>query len=144
MPVDIGNIAEILGGEAILGPVRTLGQLNEIVERGLPKQSLRNLARVVFVDKRQQRQLMFRIVPEATFKRRKDRLSPGESEKTERLARVTAYANKVWNDAAAAREFLTTAHPLLARRTPVEAAATDLGARQVESILASIEHGLPV
>ncbi|MGH6809262.1 MAG: antitoxin Xre-like helix-turn-helix domain-containing protein [Ensifer adhaerens] len=32
-------------------------------------------------------------MPEATFKRRKDRLTPDESEKTERLARIFATAN---------------------------------------------------
>lgn len=41
--------------------------------------------------------LFHRVVPEATFKRRRDRLSPAESEKTERLARVYANARHVWN-----------------------------------------------
>ena len=36
--------------------------------------------------------MMQRIVPEATYKRRRDRLSHAESERTERLARVVAMA----------------------------------------------------
>ena len=42
----------------------------------------------------EQRALMHRIVPEATFKRRRERLSPAESERTERLARVVATAEE--------------------------------------------------
>ena len=144
MPVDIESVAELLGGPAVIGPVRTLGQLNELVERGLPKASLGYVARAISSDRKFQWQVMYRIVPPATYKRRKDRLSPVESEKTERLARVTAQANQVWGTPEDAREFLTSAHPLLDGRTPIEAAATDLGARQVEGILGSIEYGLPV
>jgi RES domain-containing protein len=47
-------------------------------------------------------------------------------------------------DADEAWTSLTTAHPLLARRTPIETAATDLGARLVERIPHNIEYGLPV
>ena len=83
-------------------------------------------------------------MPEATFKRRGDRLSVVESERTERLARIVAIAEDVLGDATEARLFLTTPHPLLSGRTAVETAATDLGARRVEDILRSVEHGLPV
>ena len=38
----------------------------------------------------ERRALLYRVVPEATLKRRKDRLSAAESERTERLAGVYA------------------------------------------------------
>jgi putative toxin-antitoxin system antitoxin component (TIGR02293 family) len=87
--------------------------------------------------------MMYRIVPEATFKRRRDRLSSAESERTERLARVIATAEYVWEDRDSARRFLTTPHPMLAGKAPLNAAMTELGARQVEDLLAKILHGLP-
>lgn len=86
---------------------------------------------------------MNRIVPEATFKRRRDRLSAAESERTERMARVVATAEYVWDDPDEARRFLTTRHAALGGKRPIDAAMTELGARQVEEILGQIFHGLP-
>ncbi len=139
-----GHVGEVLGGARILGaPVRSLLELNEVVERGLPKSTLRNVARRVSVDAAEQRAIMRRIVPEATYKRRRERLSPAESERTERLARVVAMAEDVWQDQDQARRFLTTAHPEIGGKTPLEAALTELGARQAEEVMARILYGLP-
>ena len=83
------------------------------------------------------------IAPSATLKRRRTRLSPAESQRLERLARIIAMTEDVWREPAAAAEFLTRRHQALGRRTPLQMATTDLGVRQVEELLASIEHGLP-
>jgi putative toxin-antitoxin system antitoxin component (TIGR02293 family) len=85
---------------------------------------------------------MFRIVPEATFKRR-TRLSAAESERTERLARVIAASEYAWDDEESAREWLTRPHPELASRTPLDAAMTELGARRVEDLLDRLFYGIP-
>src|ERR1700722_17378393 len=140
----VSHIADVLGGQQVLG--RRLGSipaLNDAVLQGLPKAPLRRTASRIFASKTQQTQLMNRIVPEATFKRRRDRLSAAESERTERMARVVANAEYVWDDREDARRFLTSTHPALAGKTPVDAAMTELGARQVEEILGKIFHGLP-
>ena len=69
------HVEEILGGPRILGkPVKSVLELNDAVERGLPKVTLRNVARRVFSDTAEQRALMHRVVPEATYKRRRDLL----------------------------------------------------------------------
>ena len=86
---------------------------------------------------------MHRIVPEATYKRRRERLSAAESERTERLARVVAMAEDVWQDREQARRFLTTPHPEIGGKTPLDAALTELGARQSEEVMARIVYGLP-
>ena len=117
--------------------------LSDAVERGLPKATLRNVARRVFPDSADQRAMMHRIVPEATYKRRRERLSPAESERTERLARVVAMAEDVWQDRDQARRFLTTPHPEIGGKTPLDAALTELGARQAEEVMARILYGLP-
>ena len=88
--------------------------------------------------RREQRAMMHRIVPEATYKRRRERLSPAESERTERLARVVAMAEDVWQDREQARRFLTTPHPEIGGKTPLDAALTELGARQAEEVMARI------
>ena len=142
--IPVNHIAEVLGGQHILRRrLGSLAALNDAVAEGLPKAALRQTASRVFRDKGEQKQLMNRIVPEATFKRRRDRLSAAESERTERVARVMANAEYVWGDREDARRFVTTSHPALRGKTPLDAAMTELGARQVEEILGKIFHGLP-
>jgi putative toxin-antitoxin system antitoxin component (TIGR02293 family) len=137
------NIAEIMGGRAILGrPIRSLRDLERTISRGLPKRALRLTAQRVYPATGDARRVMFRVVPEATFKRR-TRLSAAESERTERLARVIAAAEYAWNDQADAREWLTKPHPELGKRTPFDSAMTELGARQVEDLLDRLFYGIP-
>jgi putative toxin-antitoxin system antitoxin component (TIGR02293 family) len=138
------NIAEVLGGYRALGkPLKSIMDLSAAVERGLPKSTLRNVAQRVFSDPADQRTLMHRIVPEATYKRRRKRLSAAESARTERLARVVAMAEDVWQDREQARRFLTTSHPEIGGKSPLDAALTELGARQAEEVMARIVYGLP-
>ena len=140
-PIQTGKV---LGGPRVLGrAVTSVLDLNDAVERGLPKATLRIVVQHVFADASNQRAMMHRIVPEATCKRRRDRLSPAESERTERFARVVAIAENVWHDREQARRFLTTPHPEIGGKTPVEAALTELGARQAEEVMARIVYGLP-
>ena len=87
---------------------------------------------------------MYRVVPEATYKRRTRYLSHAESERTERMARVIALAEEVWQDPVETRRFLTTPHPEIGGKTPLDAALTELGARQAEMVMARILYGLPV
>jgi putative toxin-antitoxin system antitoxin component (TIGR02293 family) len=138
------KIADVLGGEGVLGrPVRSLGDLREAVVQGLPKDSVSHVAKAVAADRKQQRAVIHRLVPEATLKRRRDRLSTLESERTERLARIAAAAIEIFGEDDA-RTFMTAPHPMLRGETPLDAAATELGAREVEAILRGIEYGLPV
>jgi putative toxin-antitoxin system antitoxin component (TIGR02293 family) len=140
-PLHTGNV---LGGPRVLGKaVTSLLELSDAVERGLPKATLRIVVQRVFPDASSQRAMMHRIVPEATYKRRRDRLSPAESERTERFARVVAIAEDIWQDREQARRFLTTPHAEIGGKTPVEAALTELGARQAEEVMARIVYGLP-
>ncbi len=142
--INASDIAEVLGGRTILRRrITSALQLSEAVAQGLPKPALRHVAQRIFSDARDQRAILYRVVPEATFKRRRDRLSSAESERTERLARVVATAEHVWGDGEEARRFLTTPHPALGGKTPLEATITELGARLTEELLAKIEYGLP-
>jgi len=139
------RVSRMLGGRAVLGRALTSDRDLELaVERGLPKAALTAVARRLFPDPAARRAAIHRIVPAATFKRRRTQLSLVESERTERLARVAALAEEVLGGLEEAREFLSAAHPMLDGRSPAEAATTDLGARQVERILHAVAHGLPV
>jgi putative toxin-antitoxin system antitoxin component (TIGR02293 family) len=135
------SIAEILG----LGSgIHTVGELESAVSAGLPKRSLERLSTRLHEDRRIASAYKFKVVPQATWKRRVKRLSVDESERTERLARVLAQAEYVWDDRAQAREWMSRPHPELADRTPLDVASTELGARRVEALLDQIFYGLPV
>ena len=122
---------------------RSFAELDDLVQQGLPKTALRASVDRLGRTAEERRRLLLRIISEATFKRRMDRLTPDESEKTERLARVFATALHVWDDEDDARDFLNTPHPLLGERSPLDVAMTELGARRVEELLWELFYGLP-
>jgi putative toxin-antitoxin system antitoxin component (TIGR02293 family) len=82
------------------------------------------------------------IVPKTTLERREKKLSPQESERTERIARLFVHARRALGTEAEAREFMTAPHPELDGRTPIEAGKTDLATRRAEQILNALEYGL--
>ncbi|HEX9636235.1 MAG TPA: antitoxin Xre/MbcA/ParS toxin-binding domain-containing protein [Acidobacteriota bacterium] len=144
MTVSATSVARILGGESILGRrVRTLADLRRLVEAGLPVASLTQVVRRLARSESAAADLKYRLVPKATLHRRRLRLSAEESERLERLARITALAEWVWEDAELANEFLTSAQPQLGGERPVDLARSDLGARQVEELLMKLEYALP-
>lgn len=143
--INVARVSEVLGGSRTLNRrVRTLNDLHDVVAEGLPKGSvhavLTHLAEHYPVEVQALRDF---VAPRATLKRRRTRLSPTESQRLERLARVVAMTEEVWQDRTAAAEFLTRRHHALGGRTPLQMATTDLGTRQVEEVLAAIEFGLP-
>ncbi len=135
------SIADILGLEST---IRSVSDLEAAVLAGLPKSSLDNLSARLHVDRKIASAYKFKIVPQATWKRRGKRLSAEESERTERLARVLAHAEFVWDDRDQAREWMSKPHRELQDSTPLEAARTELGARRVEDLLDKLFYGLPV
>ena len=139
-------VVEIMGGSAAVhASVRGLADLRAEIARGLRLAALQTTAEHVFPDPAARKRFLHRIVPEGSYKRRArtGRLTPAESERTARVANVVALAEYVWDDAEAAREFLTTPHPELGDRPPIEVAIDDFGARHVEEVLHGILHGLP-
>jgi putative toxin-antitoxin system antitoxin component (TIGR02293 family) len=143
--IEVKRIVAVMGGRSVLGKaVTSIEELEEIVGEGLPKAALRTTVRRVFPLPREANRCLYRIVPEATYKRRNGKLRVIESERTERLARVIAAAETVWDDQNDAREWLLKPHPELGDRAPIECALTELGARQVEALLDRLQYGLPV
>ena len=140
MAVPSDRVARILG---LKSTVRSVADIAEAVESGLPKHSLERVVERAGIHGPARAKLMQRVVPAATYKRRQ-RLKLVESERTERLARVIALAEMLWDDDAEAKRFLATPHAELGGRKPIEAALTDLGARQVEDVVMRALHGLPV
>ncbi|MBL0282734.1 MAG: DUF2384 domain-containing protein [Zoogloea sp.] len=120
----------------------SFAELDEMVARGLPKGALKASIDQIYVSAEERRQLLYRIIPEATYKRRRETLSAEESGRAERLARVFATAAYVWNSEEDARVFLTTPHAMLQGRSPLEVSLTELGARRVEELLWRLFYGI--
>ena len=81
-------------------------------------------------------------IPQRTLARRKQegRLTPVESDRLLRLARIAEMAVYVWEDnAEAAVRWLTTSKSLLGGESPLQHTDTGPGAREVEDMLYAIE-----
>lgn len=145
MSIDAPAVARVLGGERVLRRrVRTLDDLRQVVEAGLPVAALDAVVYGLAGEGAVAVELKHRIVPRTTLQRRRTRLSPEESQHLERLARLTALAEHVWEDGDLAREFLTGVQPQLGGKRPVDLVSSDLGTRQVEDLLFALEYSLPV
>lgn len=145
MTIDAADVARILGGERVLHQrIDSLGDLQQAVAEGLPARALRVTARYVAGEGRAAAALMDRVVPRATRARRHTRLRLSESERLERIARLMAMAEAVWEDRDDARAFMRESHPMLDGHSPLEMAKTELGARLVERLLMQLEYNLPV
>jgi putative toxin-antitoxin system antitoxin component (TIGR02293 family) len=138
--VTVQPIVEILGLGA---SVRTMQDLDSIVTAGLPKRSLVLLSSRLYSDNQVASAFKFKVVPLATWKRRTKRLSPLESERIERLARVLAAAEYALDDREEARQWISSPHRELGGKTPLETAQSEIGARRVESVLNKLFYGLP-
>ena len=80
-----------------------------------------------------------------TLVRRKEqgRLSPDESDRLVRAARIVSQAQQLFEgDGASANRWLKTSQPALGGATPVEYAGTEAGAREVEALIHRLEHGV--
>jgi putative toxin-antitoxin system antitoxin component (TIGR02293 family) len=137
--VEPNRVARVLG---LRRSFTTVEQLEQQVEAGLPKAALGAVARHVYGSSPEAAALMQRVIPSATLHRRGDDLKPQEGAKVERLARVIATAEQVWDSGDDARAFLSTSHAMLGGKRPIEVALTELGARRVEHLLWSLFHGV--
>ncbi len=142
-PISVSKVVDALGGPQTLGAcVEDLAGLREAVMHGLPKAVVRQVASHAAPANGPMRSQVAALVASPATLKRSDRLSPDASARAERLARVVALAYEAFGNASEARLWLTEQHPMLGAR-PIEVAATDLGARQVERLLHNIAHDLP-
>jgi putative toxin-antitoxin system antitoxin component (TIGR02293 family) len=136
---------EILPGKGPLRPISSPSSvfIEKAVESGLPRNALRHVAEwIAGDDEAKISALERRVVPKTTLERRETKLSPHESERTERVARLLVHARRALGTQKEAREFMTSPHPELGGRSPIDATKTDLGTRRAEHLLNALEFGL--
>lgn len=134
------SVAEVLGLPNVRTPLSPMGLVSRI-EDGLPITALERLAGLVAPG---DAQFKYRLVPRATYARRKDAkaLSAEEGTRVARLARVWNLALDVWGGEAEAREFLFRSHAMLEDKRPVDVVIrSEFGAEMVVDILGRLKYG---
>ncbi len=84
------------------------------------------------------------LSPRTLVRRKKQgRFSADESDRMLRASRILGRALELFEgDRDAAMEWMLNAQPALGGASPIEAARTELGAREVESLVGRLEHGV--
>jgi putative toxin-antitoxin system antitoxin component (TIGR02293 family) len=121
--------------------LKSEGDLVAIVEQGLPLNSITALLHHGILEK----EIYSVIVPRRTLQHRrvrKENLSPEESDRAVRLARLAALTEKSFGNRAAGMAWLRSPKKRFRGRTPMEMIATETGSRMVEESLYQIDEGM--
>ena len=137
------SAVNLLGGEAVLHTQpRVVMDWIPLVRRGLPSASVDAVVRITRIT---QSELAHALsIPERTLARRKREgsLSPEESAKFVRFARVVERAETVFESTEGALSWLQSTNAALGGVTPMSLLDTDIGADSVLDTLGRIEHGV--
>lgn len=89
--------------------------------------------------------LLVSIAPRTLVRRKEEgRLHPDESDRLVRAARIFSQAVELFEgDAKSARAWLSRPQSALGGATPLDYAATEIGAREVENLIGRLEYGIP-
>jgi putative toxin-antitoxin system antitoxin component (TIGR02293 family) len=136
-----GNVADVLGLPANELTSRSPFGLITRIETGLPITALERVAQLLAPG---DSQFKYRLVPKATYERRKTthRLSSDEGTRLARLARVWGLALDVWQTEGDARDFLFRPHPMIEDRRPIDVVIqSEFGAEMVVDVLGRLKYG---
>jgi putative toxin-antitoxin system antitoxin component (TIGR02293 family) len=140
----VAAITAVLGGRKTLKRnVTSDNDLRAITREGLPVKTLPALAEELDVE----RKTLAKVVgiSDRTLSRRLasgSKLSPDESDRTMRAARVFALAKDTLGSSEKAARWLRKPNLALAGEVPLDLLDTDTGRHSVETILRRIEYGI--
>jgi len=137
------SVENVLGGEGVLGVnVRSSLDWVGLIREGIPAAAIESILRVVRLSQSELAQALG--IPERTLARRKRDgvLNSEESSKLLRLARIVTRASEVFDDSAAALDWLKSPNAALRGNAPLRLLDTDVGADSVLETLGRIEHGV--
>lgn len=133
---------EIVGGAAIVGDNVTAGMgMVRLVRRGLPIGAVQHILDTGRLTLAELDQI---VLPRKTLanRRKLGTLTPEQSDRLVRVARVLAAAEETFGDRAKAGTWLRRPTSGLAGERPLDLLDTDEGARAVETLLGRIGHGI--
>ncbi len=137
--------------QELLGIQKNQGKLlepSQMIEVGIPVSAISRVKKVGGLSDQQMaqtvgisRRTLSRRIQEAVADTHK-RLSPAESDRLYRLARIVARANEVFDDEQEAQRWLNEPKRALQGQSPLEVIKTEPGVQQVDLLLGRIEHGI--
>jgi len=133
---------DIIGGPAVVGKrVKAPVDWISLVRRGLP---VRAVQAMVEAGRITAAELDALVIPRKTLanRRKMGTLTPDQSDKLVRVARVIAAAEDTFGDKQKAGAWLRRPTAALAGERPISLLDTDEGSRQVETLLGRINHGI--
>jgi putative toxin-antitoxin system antitoxin component (TIGR02293 family) len=137
------TLREILSpGSGSYRTVEDALEFHDQVREGLPFKSFESLRR--HLDSTQSEMATLLMISLKTIQRRKreKRLTPEESDRLARVARVFARTRELFGDARKALLWLRSPLPALGGRHPWDFLDTDIGVEQLEDLLGRIAHGV--
>lgn len=136
------DVLAFLGGRKTLGLApRAQADYVDMVRTGLPYEALRAVASELALSLKDV-QAVLQLSPRSLQRRKAARLTPVESERVLRLARVAAHASLVLGDRAAALRWLSRPNRALAGEVPLRLLDTDVGADEVIEVLDRALYGV--
>ncbi len=142
-PREVEGVVSVLGGARVVGrSVHSPEDLADRVRKGLPFAALVAVMKEYGIS----RDVLCTILhlSARNFLRRKEqkRLSPDESDRLYRLARVISHANRVFEDPEESADWIHSPNVALGKQQPLTLLDTDIGVQQVDQVLGRIEHGI--
>ena len=117
-------------------------ELIPLLKKGLSTDLFTKVAGCLNVSERQLADTVDIAISTLTRRKRSGRFTTAESERLYRLIRIFNRAVEVLGSEASARQWLATPVMALGWERPLDYADTEAGAREVESVLGRIEHGV--
>jgi putative toxin-antitoxin system antitoxin component (TIGR02293 family) len=140
---EVEGVVGVLGGAKVLGRrVRSPQDLAERVRKGLPFSALSAVMQQYGISRDALCDILHLSRRNFLRRREQKRLSPDESDRLYRLARVLAHANRVFEDPDESADWIQTPNAALGKQQPLTLLDTDIGVQQVDQVLGRIEHGI--
>lgn len=136
------GVADLLGGRKVLGAISEGADFVEAVRHGLPYASLEVLTRTLGREVGDVGAVVG--IPPRTLARRKHErlLSPVESDRLYRVAYIAHLAAATLGGLETSRVWLSRPNRAVGGVSPLSLLDTDIGCRQVEDLLARLNHGI--
>ncbi|MFN2459486.1 MAG: antitoxin Xre/MbcA/ParS toxin-binding domain-containing protein [Candidatus Velthaea sp.] len=138
------DVAAVLGGApALQADITGVPALQNVIRLGIPAVALDELVRRLGLSRSEAAHVFG--IPERTLTRRlstRSRLTPTESDRAVRVARIVAAALEYLGDESLAVAWLRDENRALGGARPLEQLDTEIGAREVEDVLGRIAYGV--
>lgn len=135
-------VVEVLGGRTVVGLATNAFELADRMREGLPYAAMESTMTALGISRERLADIVH--LPARTAARRKlqQKLTPDESDRLFRVARVLAHARGTFGQPDKASRWLQRANQALAGQVPLDLLGTDIGVQLVEDILGRIDHGI--